>query len=110
MRAASRPPGAIALPSRFNFPCGAPCRLLYLTTITGDYSQGVVRSECSNPDCKYEFSEEVNERFLLALIYRQFVFTFPKRLKSVFSPQSPAMLGDQPAPLCHFPAVLRQSG
>lgn len=42
MRAASRPPGAIALPSRFNFPCGAPCRLLYLRSrpvSEGDFNE-----------------------------------------------------------------------
>jgi len=62
---------------------------------------------CTNPDCKYEyfrpfscksfyfcpscsqkrtllFSEYMNERLLLALLHRQFVFTIPKLLRPYF--------------------------
>ena len=75
--------------------------------LCGDYSQGVARIRCPNPDCKYEyfrpfsckgfyfcpscskkrtllFSEYMNERLLLALPHRQFVFTFPKLLRPYF--------------------------
>ena len=75
--------------------------------LCGDYSQGIARIQCTNPDCKYEyfrpfscksfyfcpscsqkrtllFSEYMNERLLLALPHRQFVFTFPKLLRPYF--------------------------
>ena len=75
--------------------------------LCGDYSQGVARIQCTNPDCKHEyfrpfsckgfyfcpscsqkrtllFSEYMNERLLLALPHRQFVFTFPKLLRPYF--------------------------
>jgi len=68
--------------------------------LCGDFSQGVARIRCTNPDCKYEyfrpfsckgfyfcpscsqkrtllFSEYMNDRLLLALPHRQFVFTSP---------------------------------
>jgi len=70
----------------------------------GDYSQGIARIQCTNPDCKYEyfrpfsckgfyfcpscsqkrtllFSEYMKGRLLLSLPHRQFVFTFPKLLR-----------------------------
>jgi hypothetical protein len=73
----------------------------------GDYSRGVARIQCTNPDCKYEyfrpfsckgfyfspscsqkrtllFSEYMKDRLLLALPHRQFVFTFPKLLRPYF--------------------------
>ena len=75
--------------------------------LCGDYSQGVARIQCTNPGCKHEyirpfsckgfyfrpscsqkrtllFSEYMNERLLLALPHRQFVFTFPKLLRPYF--------------------------
>jgi hypothetical protein len=75
--------------------------------LCGDYSQGVARIQCTNPECKYEyfrpfscksfyfcpscsqkrtplFSQYMNERLLLALPHRQFVFTFPKLLRPYF--------------------------
>jgi transposase-like protein len=75
--------------------------------LCGDYSQGVARIQCTNPDCKYEyfrpfscksfyfcpscsqkrtllFSQYMNQRLLLALPHRQFVFTFPKLLRPYF--------------------------
>jgi hypothetical protein len=75
--------------------------------LCGDYSRGVARIQCTNPDCKYEyfrpfscksiyfclscsqkrtllFSQYMNERLLLALPHRQFVFTFPKLLRPYF--------------------------
>ena len=75
--------------------------------LCGDYTQGIARIQCTNPDCKYEyfrpfscktfyfcpscsqkrtllFSQYMNERLLLALPHRQFVFTFPKLLRPYF--------------------------
>jgi hypothetical protein len=75
--------------------------------LRGDYTQGAARIQRTNPDCKYEyfrpfscksfyfcpscsqkrtllFSEYMNERLLLALPHRQFVFTFPEHLRSYF--------------------------
>jgi len=75
--------------------------------LCGDYTQGVARIQCTNPDCKYEyfrpfsfksfyfcpacsqkrtllFSQYMNERLLLALPHRQFVFTLPKLLRPYF--------------------------
>ena len=75
--------------------------------LCGDYSQGVARIQCTNPDCKYEyfrpfscksfyfcppcsqkrtllFSQYMNERLLLALPHRQFVLIFPKLLRPYF--------------------------
>ncbi len=75
--------------------------------ICGDYSQGVARIQCTNPDCKYEyfrpfsckgfyfcpscsqkrtllFSEYMKDRLLLALPHRQFVWTFPRILRPYF--------------------------
>jgi len=66
----------------------------------GDYRQGAARIRCSNPECRYEyfrpfsckgfflcpscsqkrtllFAEYLDERLLLALPHRQFVFTLP---------------------------------
>ena len=71
------------------------------------YSQGIARIQCTNPDCKFEyfrpfscksfyfcpscsqkrtllFSKYMNERLLLTLPHRQFVFTFPKLLRPYF--------------------------
>jgi hypothetical protein len=70
----------------------------------GDYRQGVARIRCSNPECRHEyfrpfscksfflcpscsqkrtllFAEYLDERLLLALPHRQFVFTLPKALR-----------------------------
>ena len=67
----------------------------------GDYTKGVARIQCTNPDCKADyfrpssckvfhlcpscsqkrtllFGEYMNERLLLLLPHRQIVFTFPK--------------------------------
>jgi hypothetical protein len=75
--------------------------------LCGDYSKGVARIQCTNPDCKYEyfrpfscksfcfcpscsqkrtllFLEYMNERLLLALHHRQFIFTFPKLPRPYF--------------------------
>ena len=75
--------------------------------LCGDYNQGVARIQCTNSDCKHEyfrpfscksfyfcpscsqkrtllFSEYMNQRLLLALPHRQFVFTFPKLLRPYF--------------------------
>ena len=75
--------------------------------LCGDYSQGVARIQCTNPECKYEyfrpfscksfyfcpscsqkrtllFSEYMNERLLLNLLHRQFVFTVPRILRPYF--------------------------
>ena len=75
--------------------------------LCGDYSQGVARIQCTNPDCRSEyfrpfscksfyfcpscsqkrtllFSEYMNQQLLLALPHRQFVFTFPKLLRPYF--------------------------
>jgi len=75
--------------------------------LCGDYTQGIARIQCTNSDCRYEyfrpfscksfyfcpscsqkrtllFSQYMNERLLLALPHRQFVFTFPKLLGPYF--------------------------
>ena len=75
--------------------------------LCGDYSQGVARIRCTNPDCSYEyfrpfsckgfyfcpscsqkrtllFSEYMKEQLLLSLPHRQFVLTFPKLLRPYF--------------------------
>jgi hypothetical protein len=75
--------------------------------LCGDYSQGIARIQCTNPECKYEyfrpfscksfyfcpscsqkrtllFSEYMTDRLLLSLPHRQFVFTFPKILRPYF--------------------------
>ena len=73
----------------------------------GDYTKGVARIRCTNPDCRTEyfrpfsckvfhlcpscsqkrtllFGEYMNERLLLRLPHRQMVFTFPKVLRGFF--------------------------
>jgi len=73
----------------------------------GDYSQGIARIQCTNPECKAEFfrpfsckgfylcpscsqkktllfSEYMHEQLLLSLPHRQFVWTFPKLLRPFF--------------------------
>ena len=73
----------------------------------GDYSHGIARIRCTNPDCGYDyfrpfsckgfylcpscsqkrtllFSEHLTERLLLRLPHRQFVFSFPKALRVFF--------------------------
>jgi len=73
----------------------------------GDYTQGIARIQCTNPDCKEEFfrpfsckgfylcpscsqkrsllfSEYMHEQLLLLLPHRQFVWTFPKMLRPFF--------------------------
>lgn len=73
----------------------------------GDYTQGVARIQCTNPDCREEFfrpfsckgfylcpscsqkrsllfSEYMDEQLLLRLPHRQFVWTFPKILRPFF--------------------------
>jgi hypothetical protein len=73
----------------------------------GDYSQGVARIQCSNPDCRFElfrpfsckgfylcpccsqkrallFAEYLDNELLLALPHRQFVFSIPKALRVFF--------------------------
>jgi hypothetical protein len=75
--------------------------------LCGDYSKGVARSQCTNPDCKYEyfrpfscksfyfcpsrsqkrtllFSEYMRDHLLLSLPHRQFVFTVPRILRPYF--------------------------
>ena len=75
--------------------------------LCGDYSQGIARIQCSNPDCKFEyfrpfscksfyfcpscsqkrtllFSEYMNERLLLDLPHRQFVWSIPRILRPYF--------------------------
>ena len=75
--------------------------------LCGDYSQGIARIQCTNPDCRFEyfrpfsckffyfcpscsqkrtflFSEYIKDRLLLALPLRQFVFTFPRILRPYF--------------------------
>ncbi len=70
----------------------------------GDYSQGVARIRCSNPECRHEyfrpfscksfflcpsysqkrtllFAEYLDEQPLFTLPHRQFVFTLPKALR-----------------------------
>ena len=72
-----------------------------------DYSQGIARIQCTNPECRFEyfrpfscksfyfcpscsqkrtllFSEYMADRLLLSLPHRQFVFTFPKILRPYF--------------------------
>jgi len=73
----------------------------------GDYSRGLARIKCTNPECTSEyfrpfsckvfhlcpscsqkrtllFGEYMNERLLLRLPHRQVVFTFPKVLRAFF--------------------------
>ena len=73
----------------------------------GDYSHGIARIRCTNPDCGHDyfrsfsckgfylcpscsqrrtllFSEYLSERLLLRLPHRQFVFSFPKALRIFF--------------------------
>jgi len=73
----------------------------------GDYTKGIARIKCTNPDCKYEyfrpfsckswylcpscnqkrlqlFAEHLSENVLLRLPHRQFVFTIPKLLRIYF--------------------------
>ena len=73
----------------------------------GDYTKGIARIQCSNPECKADyfrpfsckvfhlcpscsqkrtllFGEYMNERLLLRLPHRQMVFTFPKVLRVFF--------------------------
>ncbi len=75
--------------------------------LCGDYSQGVARIQCTNPECKYEyfrpfscksfyfcpscsqkrtllFSEYMKDNLLLSLPHRQFVFTVPRILRPYF--------------------------
>jgi hypothetical protein len=73
----------------------------------GDYTKGIARIQCSNPECKADyfrpfsckvfylcpscsqkrtllFGEYMNEHLLLLLPHRQMVFTFPKVLRAFF--------------------------
>jgi len=73
----------------------------------GDYTKGVARIRCTNPDCRVEyfrpfsckvfhlcpscsqkrtllFGEYMNQHLLLRLPHRQMVFTFPKVLRGFF--------------------------
>jgi hypothetical protein len=73
----------------------------------GDYSKGIARIKCTNPNCGHEyfrpfsckswylcpscnqkrlllFSEHLSENVLLKLPHRQFVFTVPKLLRPYF--------------------------
>ena len=73
----------------------------------GDYSKGIARIKCTNPDCDHEyfrpfsckswylcpscnqkrlllFAEHLSENVLLRLPHRQFVFTVPKILRLYF--------------------------
>jgi len=73
----------------------------------GNYTRGVARIQCTNPNCKSEyfrpfscktfyicpscsqkrtllFAEYMNERLMLRLPHRQFVFTLPKVLRVFF--------------------------
>ena len=82
----------------------------------GDYTKGIARIKCTNPECKYEyfrpfsckvfhlcpscsqkrtllFGEYMNERLLLRLPHRQIVFTFPKVLR-VFFRHDHGLVGD----------------
>jgi len=75
--------------------------------LCGDYSQGVARIQCTNPECKFEyfrpfscktfyfcpscsqkrtllFSEYMRDHLLLSLPHRQFVFTVPRILRPYF--------------------------
>ncbi|MEW5816621.1 MAG: transposase zinc-binding domain-containing protein [Spirochaetota bacterium] len=72
--------------------------------VCGDYTQGIARIRCSNPECEHDcfrpfsckgfylcpscspkrtflFAEHLTEEVLLHLPHRQFVFTFPKALR-----------------------------
>ena len=76
--------------------------------VCGDYSKGVARIQCENPECGHEyfrpfsckkfylcpsctqkrailFGEHIVNDVLLKLPHRQFVFTFPKMLRVYFS-------------------------
>ena len=80
----------------------------------GDYSQGIARIQCTNPDCKYEyfrpfsckgfyfcpscsqkrtllFSQYMKDQLLLALPHRQFVFTFLP-VATILPAQPPSVL------------------
>jgi len=82
----------------------------------GDYTKGVARIRCTNPDCRAEyfrpfsckvfhlcpscsqkrtllFAEYMNERLLLRLPHRQMVFTFPKVLRGFFR-YNPTLYGE----------------
>jgi hypothetical protein len=73
----------------------------------GDYTKGIARIQCSNPECKHEifrpfsckrfyfcpscsqkrsilFGEHISEEVLLKLPRRHFVFAFPKMLRLFF--------------------------
>jgi hypothetical protein len=79
----------------------------------GDYTKGIARIKCTNPDCDHEyfrpfvaslkgacknwylcpscnqkrlqlFAEHISENVLLNLPHRQFVFTLPKLLRPYF--------------------------
>ena len=73
----------------------------------GDYTKGVARIQCSNPECKHEifrpfsckrfyfcpscsqkrsilFGEHISDEVLLKLPHRHFVFAFPKMLRLFF--------------------------
>ena len=75
--------------------------------ICGDYSHGIARIRCTDPECGHDyfrpfscrgfylcpscsqkrtllFSEYLTERLLLRLPHRQFVFSFPKALRVFF--------------------------
>ena len=75
--------------------------------LRGDYSHGIARIQCTNPDCRFEyfrpfsckslylgpscsqkrtllFSEYRHERLLLDLPHRQFVWTVPRVLRPYF--------------------------
>ena len=75
--------------------------------LCGDYSRGIARIQCTNPECRFEyfrpfsckgfyfcpscsqkrtllFSEYMTDRLPLSLPHRQFVFTFPKLLRPYF--------------------------
>ena len=73
----------------------------------GDYTQGVARIQCTNPECRFEFfrpfsckgfylcpscsqkrtllfAEYLDQQLLLTLPHRQFVFSIPKALRVFF--------------------------
>ena len=73
----------------------------------GDYTNGIARIQCSNPECRLEyfrpfswkgfylcpscsqkrtllFAESLDEQLLLPLPHRQFVFSIPKALRVFF--------------------------
>ncbi len=75
--------------------------------LCGDYTKGIARIQCSNPECKHEimrpfsckrfyfcpscsqkrsilFGEHISEEVLLKLPQRHFVFAFPKMLRLFF--------------------------